>query len=485
MAGIGFELKKLYKKKGLLMGLRAFFYSFIVTVGPMILCIALIISMQSFMESMGIGYLKRQIFTAIIQYCFVFSLLISGGAGMYLSRFFADMMFIKSNEEIIHGLDVAIFICVAIGSMISIPFISMADMELYPSFLSYILFMTLIVIWTYSIIISAIKNYKRIFNMYFIGMGFGLILMVISIFFNIKDQFHYLAVLDAAFLVIAVLMIAYVRKIFASDTPLSLKSVEYVDHYGKLIGLGFFMNAGVYAQNMVFWASHDATVVQNVFRIAPFYDVPMFYSFLTAIPAMVLFIVMFETNFYDNYKNFYGVVISGGDLAEMESSKFKMVQSLYQEFAGVMEFQFFFTLIFLLTGRNILPGLGLSSASVDIFSILTLACYIYSGVYVSIMTLLYFDELKGAYFASLIFFISSGLFTYLFTLLGDNYRGLGFFIAALVTFIFAYRRLRYFLRNIDYFTYCNQPLLRATYEGFFTKIVRLLTRRKNESYKQT
>ena len=42
MAGIGFELKKLFRRKGMLAGLRAYGYAGIICTGPMLLGVLLL-----------------------------------------------------------------------------------------------------------------------------------------------------------------------------------------------------------------------------------------------------------------------------------------------------------------------------------------------------------------------------------------------------------------------------------------------------------
>lgn len=42
MAGIGFELRKLYRQQGLVNNIKAYAYSTTTTIGPMLLCLVLV-----------------------------------------------------------------------------------------------------------------------------------------------------------------------------------------------------------------------------------------------------------------------------------------------------------------------------------------------------------------------------------------------------------------------------------------------------------
>ena len=470
MAGIGFELKKLYSEKGILTGIRAFFYSFVVTVGPMMLCILLITFMQYLLEEMGEDYLKRQVFVAVIQYTFIFSLLIGGSAAMYLSRFFADMMYIERFDEILHGLDFALIVSLAIGTVEALVFLYFSSLDIITALLAYSLFMILIVVWVYAIIITAIKNYKKIFQIYLSGVIIGVAITLIMAVTGIRNADYYLFAIVMTFAVIATRLIYYIRDVFKTSRTFSVKSIESLDLYGKLVLVGFFMNAGIYIQNMVYWVTDDATVVATTFRLAPFYDVPMFYAFLTVIPSMIFFVIFFETNFYDRYKDYYDQIIHGGGLKEMETAKSIMIRTLYQEYSGVMEIQLFFSIVFLLIGRVMLPRIGISGDSVDIYSIITLGSYLYGAIYICIMCLLYFDDINGATAISFSFFLSDFVFTVISLRFDGQADGFGFFIATVVTFYIGFARLSYYLKNLDYYTYCNQPLRQVKPSGLFTKL---------------
>lgn len=480
MAGIGFELKKLYNDKGLLSGVRAFLYSFAVTVGPMVLCILLITAMQFLLEKLGEDYTKRQLFVAVIEYAFIFSLFISGGMAMYLSRFFADMIYIHKYDEILHSLDLALIISLLMGTVQSLLFLYFADMELLTAVLAYGLFMILILVWVYSIIITALKNYGKIVRIYVSGVAAGGAAAIVMAMAGISNSDYYLFAVALTFAVIGSRMMYYVRGIFKNKVGVSVKAIEYMDVYGKLYIVGFCLNAGIYVQNMVYWMTPDATVVARVFRIAPFYDVPMFYAFLTVIPAMVFFVIFFETNFYDKYKEYYDKIIHGGSLPEMENAKINMIRTLYHEYSGVMEIQLFFSILFLLLGRVMLPRIGISHGSVDIFSILALGCFVYAAVYVGVMVLLYFDDVNGAVGVSLAFFLSDLFFTSISLYYDESARGLGFFMSALFTFVICYMRLNHYMKNLDYYTYCNQPLLQIKPNGVFSKLARILKKSTSE-----
>ncbi|MBE3094134.1 MAG: hypothetical protein IMZ52_03815, partial [Actinobacteria bacterium] len=93
MAGIGFELKKLFKDSGFFSNLRAYAYSALVSLGPFILCTIVIVAIMQFMGYMDVSFKDRELFIASVVYAFIFSQIIASGFKMIITRFIADMLY--------------------------------------------------------------------------------------------------------------------------------------------------------------------------------------------------------------------------------------------------------------------------------------------------------------------------------------------------------------------------------------------------------
>ena len=59
MAGIGFELKKLFSKKGILQSVKAFGYATVICSGPMLLGVLLLLGLMFLCTVSGIDTMKR------------------------------------------------------------------------------------------------------------------------------------------------------------------------------------------------------------------------------------------------------------------------------------------------------------------------------------------------------------------------------------------------------------------------------------------
>lgn len=100
MAGIGFELRKLYREEGILQNMKAYAYSSLTTIGPMILCIILVFVQQNMMLANGSRFIENELFISTMTYCFIFSIVLTSGLSMVLTRFIADMIYQKNMKKL-------------------------------------------------------------------------------------------------------------------------------------------------------------------------------------------------------------------------------------------------------------------------------------------------------------------------------------------------------------------------------------------------
>ncbi len=168
MAGIGFELRKLFSGKGLFPGIKACLYSMLLTVGPTLLCMFMLITLQKLMQVWGIEYSKRELFMAAVIYAFIFSLIISSLFTMTLSRFISDKIYTKEEYYILPSLRGATIICMVIGGVLGFLFYAYSPLPISFKLAAYILFMELVLLWLQMVYVSALRSYlKLVYGFFF------------------------------------------------------------------------------------------------------------------------------------------------------------------------------------------------------------------------------------------------------------------------------------------------------------------------------
>ena len=100
MAGIGFELKKLFSNKGLVQKIRANLYASVVIVGPMVLAFLLLVGIKFLSIYTGASEHQQDLIIVVITYSLLFSLLLTSILSYVLTRYIADMLHDNQRDRI-------------------------------------------------------------------------------------------------------------------------------------------------------------------------------------------------------------------------------------------------------------------------------------------------------------------------------------------------------------------------------------------------
>lgn len=470
MAGIGFELRKLFRKESLFTNIRAYAYSSLVTIGPMLLCMIMVVVMQKLQDYAGMPFLQKELFLAGSQYAFIFSLLLTSGFVMLLSRYVADRLYEKKYEDLLPSLYGVICICLSIGGVAGFIFLYRSPLSLTFKVAEYLLFMELIVIWLLTVYVSALKDYVRIVKSFFYGAIVTILSGVILIkLLAIQEAWATIAAMDIGFLTTLILLMTHIEGYFPQGGTRYFHFLTYITKLPAIFAIGFISTLGIYIHNFIYWRSQLSIIVGDTFRYSPSYDVPVFFAFLSVIPTMVIFVVSVETSFYEKFRTYYSVILGSGTIQDITRAKKEMNEVLLQELSFIMQIQLFFSLFAMAVGIKLLPKIGQTAEQIDAFNILVLGDCLYILMYVIVLLLLYFDDRKGALSISSLFLVANLITTPI--ILPTGHHGLGLLISAAITVGLAIMRLLHILNNIDYYTFCAQPLVFKEKPPIFQKLM--------------
>lgn len=467
MAGIGFQLKKLVDNSKNYGGLRAFTYSSVIISGPMILCIfQLLIGQKLLMES-GSTFMERELLLTGTMYSFVFSQVITGGFLMVVTRYVSDQIYLEKEENILSSLFGVIAIIVLIGGLASIAFYAISPLSMAFKIVAYLFFMELLIVNILTIYISAVKKYMQIVKAYGIGaLTAGISMWLCLQLVDYLKAEHLMACMSAGFTVAIVFLIKSIKERFPKANKNCFDFLSYIQHYPSLFFIGFFYSISLFSHIFIVWGSDIQAVVGNTFVMAPFYDVPVFYAYLSIIPAMVMFVVSMETSFYKVYKRYYEKVSGDYSLSQINDAKTKMFQVLTRELVYIMEIQLFFTILAIALGITVIP---LSTEQIHIYNILVIGNYFFIIMFILMLILLYFDDRKGALMVIASYMVVSMMSMITVILIGGNY-GLAGFCSGLTGLVIAFWRIFHYGKNIDYYTYCTQPLFASEKINTLTRV---------------
>ncbi len=463
MAGIGVRLNKIFEKNTLTTDLLGFFYSTLVTVAPMFVIIINLVLMEYFLKFSTLGFAQRELFSCTVLYIFIFSLLTASPFNAVLSRYMSDVIYEERYQDILPCYYVGMILNIALSCLVGIPFclwehfvggVSVA--YVFAGFWGYI---SLVLVFYSMIYLSICKDYQRIAQYYGAGM---LLAFLLSLFF--RYILHWgipqsmLAALDAGFFLTAVLENALVKRYFKKNSNRYKPVLKYFKKYWQLVVTNFLYILGLYVHNFVFWTTDMRMVVVKSFVCNQPYDMASCLAMFTNISATIIFIARVEMHFHEKYK-LYSEAVIGGRGADIQNTKRRMFRQLASELMTLARIQFIISVVVYLICMVVLPGLGFSGMTLKIYPSLAAGYFILFLMYSAIIFLYYFNDLTGAVWTSVLFFLVTWIGSILAARQSPIWYGAGVIAGSFVGWTAAYLRLRWVEKHMDVHVFCRGTLI--------------------------
>lgn len=474
MAGVGFELKKLfYNKQGYVNTVKSYSISAIVTEGPMILCVLMLFLLRYLMVCSGGSYAKQEIFLVTITYTMIFSLMISSAILFFVSRYISDCIYEKKYDRLMSAFYGTSVFLLIVGGTIAALFLYGMNAAFWYKIIAFTQFCLMLVLWTQLIFLSAIKKYIPILVGFVVAMGSAVLIGAGLMWLGVDTLLAALLGSTLGYFILLLAFMLVMLRHYPSAHINIFACFPALDQYKILVIIGFFMSLGLYGHNFVIWFSEYGTTVLQRYRYCMIYDIPAFYACLTIIPMIVRFVVMLEVNFYEKYRDYLDTVVYGGRLQDIKSAHKMMTQVLFREIAYMIQIQLFMAILSIIFVASLLQFVGVDSNMLGIFRMLCFGYCFYGLERCVTIVLLYFDDRVGAFFSSVVFAVMSIAMTVWTLELGIEYYGLGFFVAGVVASIVTLVRLYRYLKGLDYNVFCKQPLIHRHKVGVFTQLGKL------------
>lgn len=256
MAGIGFELKKIYGRKTLAANLWGTIYVTMTTIGPAVLLLAL----KLLLDQAGLTVLEERFFVASTTYAFVIATLASVRFAAPVSRYISDCIFLSRESEICSSA----FGILALSTTVSgiVMFLLCAGIyynsqdEVSMTFLVSYYFLGVLVTDVYSMMTyaSALKHYKALTFSFFLG-----VLLALAVYFLCTRQLGVdkvtaacMALACCYFLVLFALVFQCV-KAFGMPRGRYFAFLPYFRRYPKLAAGSFAYTLGIYCPTIIYW----------------------------------------------------------------------------------------------------------------------------------------------------------------------------------------------------------------------------------------
>lgn len=479
MAGIGFELKKLFRKKGVLNTAKAYGYATVICAGPMLLGVILLLGIMMLCNIFNTYTHTRELLICMITYTLLASVTVTSFFSMVVTRYVADMLFEEKNRAVLPCFWGSTVIMMAIGGILYGVFLCFSGATLLQGILCFVLFGELIIVWNAMSFLSAIKDYKGIFLSFFASVTVSILLGALLLWLGLPVIESLLFAVSVGYGVMLVWTVILLHRYFPHTDLGAFTFFKWIDAFLPLALSGFFMNIGMFSHLVIMWCSDIRVHVHGLFYGAPWHDVPALLAFMTALMTTVNFVVSVEVNFYPKYRNHYSLYNDKGTIKDILQSEKEMLDTLKTEVFYTSLKQLLFTAACIALGGYLLDllPLGFNELMRGYFRTLCVAYGLYAIGNMLMLILLYFTDYKGACITTAIFAVATVVLTVISLFFSNVYYGFGFLIAAMIFTVAASLRLDYFTRRLPYYILSVQPLVAEDRSGLFARLGVFLEKR--------
>lgn len=459
MAGIGFELRKIFRKDSISSRIRGILFATMTTIGPTIIFLAILLSINLTLDHLNVHETQQIFFSSATLYLFLFSIIISGTTGTTITRFISDR--IHENEEefipsAMFGTSIFVSVLAGIFAFIIVVLLYLDGVQ-DPWMLSSLYILTIVVSITYNLMffISALKEYLKITFAFFMGLVLGALNFVILLqLTQINVLIVILISMIIIFTTINLILIYLVLTFFNHSNHQYFAFLSYYKKHPYLFLSGLFYILTLYIPNILYWAFSDIAIQVSIFRVAPSYDMALFLAILVNLSTPVLFVVKVETKFFEKYQKYVGSLING-TYGVIEKYRKIMLSTMEVELFYIYEVQLIITIILTCAGILILPMLGFGGMVLNYFLLLSIGVYTTYLMYFTVVFLYYFDDQKGSFITTFVFFLTTFTASLIALKLGVAYYPGALFVGGIVSWVVGFLRLRKFMETINARLYCK------------------------------
>jgi len=451
MAGIGFILRKLFRRNDLSGVVEAYLHAIIATSGPWVFTVAALGSLYLLTKDLPF-YGDIDEFRAINLYNFCFSLVFTAPFTVIATRYIADCIYredLRPATGIFLGILIMVFVTV---TPFVLPFYFLyANLTIPMKILSSIQFYLISAMWICMVFISILKFYKGITISFITGMVLAVFLaMELG---EIYGTFGLLLGFSLGILFIITCLTALLLSEYPKECSSVFSFMSYFKKYPELALGGLFYSLAIWVDKWVMWMAPEAVLLPCKLILFPYYDSAMFIAYLTVIPAMGMYMLTQETSFFELYVKYYNDIQKHASFNKIQKNLILLEDCIGHSGRNLLFLQIGVCCMTIVMAPFIFDLIGLNFIQIGMFRYGVLGAAFHVMTLFLMITMSYFEYRKGVLFLQFYFFMSNTIFTFISMELGFTFYGYGYFLSALTTFVLSAIFLRRYLTKLTYHTF--------------------------------
>lgn len=439
--------------------LRAYAYASMISSGPWVLSILVIMGLGYISVILGNGLEANTAVTQFlvsVTYLVAATLILSGMAQLIYTRFVADRLFENRSDLVLPNLFGLLALVSVIATALGIGVLVIwfhATPMLYRLEMLFG-FVILANVWCVTVLISGMKAYGQLLSAFAIGFGTIFVLGVVLRGYGLVGLLGGFVIGQAVLLYIVLFLIT---RYHPADKPVAFDFLRRNQTHWGLLFIGLVYNAAIWADKLVFWFNPSTSIsIIGPLRASPIYDLPIFLAYLSILPGMAIFFIRIEVDFAQCSENYNEAIRAGETLDTIEVKRVEMTAAVRRCIIDILKIQGITVVILLLLGPTIINFFGFSAAYLSLFNIDIVAVG-FQIVFMAVLNVFfYLDKIGKASTLCLLFLVSNFGLTLLSQWLGPSFYGYGFALSLFVSCLVAMALLHYDFKFLTYRTFMLQ-----------------------------
>ena len=435
MAGIGFALRTLSRQETLSSVVKASGHAAVIAAGPWLFTIFSLAAITTSSEPLA-GNDTLATFRAVIIYAFATSLVLASPVAIVATRLLADHLWRRETQHVRPLLVAALALAIAAVFLGVVALVAYFDVPLRLALSLYATTAIVAMIWIAVAFCGAVKDYAGVT----LGFVVGLLVSIAASTAAALSGLGAPGMVWGFCIGLAVTLFALTLRILAtfpaalrkpwSEMPALLRGFG---PYVYLAAGALFGTAGVWIDKWVFWFSQEGQSVTGGLIHAPLYDSAMFLASLVLIPALAQFVLKLETDFFDHYQQYYGTIQAHGTIDQIDRSRERLQANSFESLALITAAQIAIAAVLVLAAPAIIEILNLQFRQIAILRYGALGS-VFQFVFIAATSMIVFFDRRAHYCAlQLLFFVLNFSLTVLTISWGEDYYGVGYFLAAFIS----------------------------------------------------
>lgn len=428
MAGIGFELKRLADRKGMLAPAASLGHATVIAAGPWLLTVIALglIQAGSTFETEA----RDQAVQSLIIYSFCLSLLATAPVTAIAIREASDRIYLKRFERLtplfLTALLVSVLCGLVAGGLVFGLGFRMGGMDLAWASLSVAI---LSAMWPAMAFCGMMRRYGAITRAFVVGLAaaIGLTLLV-------RRADLDAAVEAAAFALGLGLTTILLQASFTATFPPEERpqhSPAARRQRRGLIAVGATLSAAsLWIDSWLMWAGPLGVASRDGLSTAPFYDSVMFIARMSMVPALAFFVIWVETAIFDRVVAYIATIRGTGTLRRIEEEATALRHTLRRMMGTVLLVQFMASAALALLAHSAVEAAGLLFQQTGILRNGAIGVFFHLGFLAASTMLLFLDRLAAFAWLQGLFLVLNLILTALSLALPPEAYGLGYMAAA-------------------------------------------------------